>query len=413
MTERKECAALGSISRSTTVTNISELAGSNDVEPTTPVNENLDTSYTSNGIVEPWINANGSTEHQGDALNGGASFGQGGGYSSATTSSENSDNRARNGVQTVNGTYKDCGFRTYNGNYHGAHENTTGGNSNQIPKNNSFSSSSSSSGYHTSSPTNSDSCSASFPESFPLGEVEEGNMTFTYNNDVDLTFINNIGQLKENLSSPLFSLAVPPTPAHGIIGDKVEFEVHTKDKSGEPNYNSADRIAVRVYDRNRNKVQVDEESSPSSAKKSFSFDDSMTRIGTNCVYRYSFVPTKPGNHEIVIKLNDIHISTSPSTFLCYTRLQLSFTSTQPNEEREHFALSHSMSSSSSIEEDKEEDEDECHPHEMGGSKCWVIQKDNKSALLQSLCNHPSDIYADQQVEGMCGWQVLAYKLPSY
>lgn len=228
-----------------------------------------------------------------------------------------------------------------------------------------------------------------------LGKLEEGNMTFNYNEE-EIHFINKFGNIREDLSSSQFSSTKGLYDSGGIIGEEVHFEVHTRNICGEMNWNTMDKIEIRICDSSNNSVNVDQTSSPED-DKSFPFKKdtaSSNENSNNGVYCYSFVPLRPGAHEILVTLNDIEISTSPFIFIAYPKLDLTFTAENKSHEN-------SEASNDSCSED-----DDWYPNtlDMTG-RDWSIQKDGKSILLRSLRNRPSHIYASEEVDEMCAWQI--------
>lgn len=244
--------------------------------------------------------------------------------------------------------------------------------------------------------------------------LEEGNMNFIIDGKTN-NFINKVGSIKETLSSPQFSCVKGLKDEIRLIGNRIDFEVHTYDIKGETNVNKNDRISVRVYDKDKNKVNVETPlcQSPVSkhllSPKMMSFEPKQEPS----VYKYSFTPLKAGNHEIFVKLNDIIVANSPFTFLVYTKSDLRFENLaggrmvyrhcSDSEFRYSNVSPPSGGEDSSVEDENEEDpfsEDES----INGRE-WIVQSGGKSILLRSFTDLPSNIYATSTVTEKCAWQM--------
>ena len=88
-------------------------------------------------------------------------------------------------------------------------------------------------------------------------ELEEGNMSFTFDSE-DVNFISTLGKIEENLSSPKYSRVEDLGDTISFCGDILTFKVRTCDVTGRVNVNSDDKISIRVYDGNKNKLPIQE-----------------------------------------------------------------------------------------------------------------------------------------------------------
>jgi len=234
------------------------------------------------------------------------------------------------------------------------------------------------------------------------GELEEGNMTFNFNNEESNIF-KEIGCIKENLSSPQFSFTKGLSDVIGIVGDKIDFEVHSRDRFGDVNANSLDKLLVRIYDSNKKKIPVEDPSSIPKRKSSFSSHVNENKVEPG-VYPFSFTPVKAGSHEISVKLNDAELSTSPFKFLVYSKSDLTFTNTLPSRNGEEQSEVNSPPTSISEDESTDDSDDDVFLN-IRRDKNWLVHKEGKSSLLRSMSNVASGIYASQEVNGMCAWQI--------
>jgi len=229
-------------------------------------------------------------------------------------------------------------------------------------------------------------------------------MSFHFEESESLMF-NTMGNLVEDLSSPQCTYAKGLDDVIGVVGDRIELDVYTRNMHGEANVNPMDKLDIRIYDCNKRKLPL--HGSPQRR-------NSLSTLTDQSVHSFSFTPLKPGAHEIIIKLNNAELTSSPFTCIAYPKLDLKFESAGNAQGRErHWSDGEAVIAAetsdsrrryhSAISEESDEDTIVYSTGMLGGD--FVVQKGGKSSLLRSLTNVPSDIYATDEVQGICAWKM--------
>ncbi|XP_057315047.1 uncharacterized protein LOC130656234 isoform X1 [Hydractinia symbiolongicarpus] len=239
--------------------------------------------------------------------------------------------------------------------------------------------------------------------------LEEGNLTFTFNEEVSEMF-NNIGVIGNDLSSPQFSFTKGLCKSFALAGDEVYFEVHTRNTKGEVTFNNRDKLQINAVDCDGEKINVVLNTLAKNNKKGIITNTSqISHVAlAHRYYAPFFVANKPGVCKIEISLNDVEIETSPIRYTIYPKMNLTFDLKTPQEKKEQviaplcgFIPLNNIDDRrrrSFIRRESSEDAD-------WQDSPWVVQKGDKSTLLQSSNEMPSYIYAATVVTGLCAWKI--------
>ena len=159
-----------------------------------------------------------------------------------------------------------------------------------------------------------------------------------------------------------------------MCNEPIEFNVRTRDSQGRINYNTMDDIQIRVYDPNRNKINVRKIKTTSTNVKQKSTTsttdgkqitipsidvkqittpadsgkmitspstDDHTSDDSSGVYSFFFTPLREGKHEVLVQINDMELSPPSYQVLVYKKSNLTF---ETENERKKYTKSESSAS---------------------------------------------------------------------
>ena len=248
--------------------------------------------------------------------------------------------------------------------------------------------------------------------------LEEGNLTFLHDEEFFEMF-SKIGEIKEGLSSPQLSVTKGLWKGFSVVGEEINFEIHTRNRNDEPAFNTKDNIEINVIDPNDEKLNVSKKSLFPRNRVRNSRTGSLVKV-----HNARFNSITDGLHLIEIKVNHIPIQGSPFKHNVCPRMNLTF------DHRLKIGESFSADLLGECIELKTKGYQcpvvcmsECV--EARGVKCpikknlvqqqseendwldsdWIFQKGDKSSLLRASSDIPSYIFAATKVSGLCSWKL--------